>query len=147
MSQVYETEYVKVWIEDGILQGIYKEGVHITLDAARKIVQGRVAFQGNVLLPAVMELQEIGSIDPDARAYLGTEEAGKNMSAIALVTDSPFMNIVSNMYIYFNRPPLPIKLFAKKDEALKWVQQFKKKNDGADGSGGAASRADKLYAL
>jgi len=143
MSQIYESPYVRLYVEDGILYGIYKEGVHITLEVARTIVRERVAMQGSRVMPGMIFLQEIGSVDPDARAYLGTPEASKNINALALVTHSPFMNIISNMYIYFNRPPVPVKLFSKEQDGLKWLQQFKGKGDNNAGN----TKAERLYAF
>ncbi len=61
---------------------------------------------------------------------LGTEErkfVGENIHLFAtkgaITENSPIVRFITHMIIHFYKPPIPMKMFKNKDEAIEWLKQ------------------------
>ncbi len=68
------------------------------------------------------------SIDPDARHYLSTPEAGAYSIAEAYVIKSLAQRILLNFLITVQGTPVPAKFFTEQETAVKWLKTFNKTN-------------------
>jgi hypothetical protein len=62
---------------------------------------------------------------PEARAYIATPESDPYASAEAYVVKSLSQKLVGNVYLSFNKPARPTRIFNSEEKALEWLQQFK----------------------
>ncbi len=117
-----ENQHVQLWIEDGIVHGIYKKNCIITLEAAKEIVALRLQLQAGKLYPGLAYMLEGNSVyTPEARKYLATEGYA-GATKVALVTTSLMKAVIANIFIAIDKPLKPTKLFASKEKALQWLK-------------------------
>lgn len=67
----------------------------------------------------------VGTVTPKAREYI--RNAPKMIQvrlAVAFVVDSTANRMIANLYIKFNRPSNPTKVFNNEADAVVWLQQF-----------------------
>jgi hypothetical protein len=119
-NDIVENDYVAVWIEDGILFGLYKKNCIIGLEAAKEIVALRKQLTKEVPYPCIAYINYIKVVTKEARKYLASEDNGQLLK-LAL-TDSGFSKILGNIFLSLDKPIMPTRLFTKKDEAVKWLK-------------------------
>lgn len=61
---------------------------------------------------------------PEARAYIATVESDPFASAEAYVIQSFSQKLVGNMYIKFNKPARPTRIFTSEEKAVEWLKAF-----------------------
>lgn len=123
-----ENQYAEYWIKNGIIYGIFKPGLVISIDIAQKMVHDRLKLAENISRPAMIDIRNLVSIDGVSRKYLAGAEGSQFLTAGALVADTnPISTFAANIFITLDRPPIPTKLFNDTDKALKWLQKFKQK--------------------
>ena len=117
-----ENDFAKYWIENDILFFEYKDNVEIDLDAAKAIVNDRIKFQDYKDFPILADFRRVKSINKEAREYLA-KSGSKNVTACAVLTDSPVNRIMLNFYLKIDKPVTPTRMFSSNDEALEWLHQ------------------------
>lgn len=60
----------------------------------------------------------------EARAYQREFEDKDLMTAAAFVINSVVHSILTNFFIYFNKPQVPLKVFTNEKEALYWLYLY-----------------------
>lgn len=61
------------------------------------------------------------SIDKEGRTYLASDEAMKDIKAMAAVINSTALRIIANMYMTVDKPKKPVRFFDNPQEALAWL--------------------------
>lgn len=122
-NEHFENEYIKFWIEDGILFGEYEQNLNIDLHSAKQIVKDRITFCRGKDYPHVLLITGIKNTSKEARDYFSTEGIA-NMKSMALLTNSPISRTIGNFFLFFNKPKVPTKLFTSRDEAIEWSKGF-----------------------
>ena len=124
-KKVFENEYVRFEYTKGVLKGTYKDD-KVTIDIAKKIVQKRLEFTENKILPIMITEVGLKQIDKEARTYLSSEEAAEGLSASALISTSAFTRHLANFFlkIAVRRGKIPAKVFSNENEAIEWLQQY-----------------------
>ena len=126
-KNVLDRNYVYLELEDGILFVTFKEGLEMTLEIAKEIVEARVNFCGGKSYPGLANDMGLVSMDKYSRDYLSSDEGIKGVSAAALLTDSVFNTFIANFFLQINviKPKVPTRIFTDKFKALKWLEQYK----------------------
>jgi hypothetical protein len=80
------------------------------------------------VLPVLLlsDLSKHKNMKKEVRDYLGGPEIFPLMKANAIVANSILSKLIVNLYLSFNKPPIPTKMFTNKDAAALWLQQFRK---------------------
>lgn len=125
MDQVIETEYSKMWIEDGIGFQEYKPGISITLNIAKEMVRQRIESFNGVARPVLVDIRSLKSIDAPSRRYFASKEAGELILAGAIYLSNPLARWFGNIFLKLDEPITPAKLFTDKNEALQWLERYK----------------------
>jgi hypothetical protein len=121
----FSNEWMFVWKEDGIMHVVYKEDTIITLEVAMKSVASRLEITGDVSWPMYIDSTAVKYFHGDARDYLSKGDSMKNIKAGAFLIKGRVQKILANYFIRFHKPPVPAKMFTKREEAIEWLQQFK----------------------
>jgi hypothetical protein len=121
---VFETRYIRLHIQEGILIAYYKPGLHITLEVAKEIVQSRKEFTEGKSYPALVNSTGVVSIERAAREYFSSPEGTAGIKAAALIVNSPFSSFLGNFFLRVNKPGMPAKVFTREQSALNWLQQY-----------------------
>lgn len=114
-----------VWIDHDIFNLIYKND-EITLKIAQDVVKARLDICQRKVYPMLSDIRRIQHVDKFARQYLASEAGVMQLSAGALLVDNHFQKIVSNLFILTNKLAVPSRVFTNKQQAISWLEQFKR---------------------
>lgn len=80
------------------------------------------------VLPILMlaDISQQKSPKKEVRDYMSAPEVMEMSIADAVVANSLLSKIVGNLYLSFNKPSIPTKIFSDEASALKWLEQFRK---------------------
>lgn len=125
----FRGDYVHFLYEDGITyMTILTE--KIDLDIAKEIVKQRFDFTQGEDACMFVDNTKVKMINKAAREYFGSDESNRELLAIAIYANSFLSVFLANFVIKVNlmNYTVPIKLFTNKENAIKWIQEFKKNN-------------------
>jgi hypothetical protein len=126
MSKFLDTPYIHFELQDDLLIARYKKNLKFTLDIAKEVVKARLEFTDYKPVLALVYNDGVASMDKKARDYLSSDEGVRGIIAGAMILDSPFGSFLGNFYLSVTKPKVPIRIFSKKESALKWLLQFRK---------------------
>ncbi|MFL5789854.1 MAG: hypothetical protein ACJ748_17465 [Flavisolibacter sp.] len=124
MDKELDTPHVHLELKEGILIGTYKKGLKINLQIAKEIVDARIKFTGNKLMPALIYNQGVISMDKSAREFFSSDEGVSGLKAAAIILDSPFASFLGNFFVFVNKTKMPVRIFSNTPSALKWLKKF-----------------------
>lgn len=127
-ERIYESKYSSIWLENGIIHEVYKENLIITFDVAKAMVKQRVENFDRIKRPFFVDARNFLSIDIAARKFMASREATELLSAGAFYIDNPLARFVGNVFLTFDKPVIPAKLFTNREKALNWLESFKYMN-------------------
>lgn len=121
-----ETEYVKIELINGIIEAEYK-AIFINLQVAKDVLETRKLFTSDKNLPMLLNGIGILGIDKEARDFFSEPTGSDGLTATALLVKSKLDTFFANFLIKVNisKSKIPIKLFTEKQEAIKWLEQYK----------------------
>jgi hypothetical protein len=123
-DSLVENEYIKVWINDGIMFSEYKV-TDVNQEKALKMIETRLSLCKGKSYPFLADVIRVKSIDRAARQTFSHGKGIELMSACALIIASPVNQILGNFFMIVNKPNIPTKLFTSATEALAWLEKFK----------------------
>jgi hypothetical protein len=107
--------------EDGIARMVWAPHSDITLDLARACDAALVQLCGGQRGPLLVELDNVRSVDRDARTYFASSST---VTAVAMVGRSPLAVAIGNFFIRLAHPVNPTGLFSTEAEAVDWLKGF-----------------------
>ena len=122
VKDLVETPYIKFWREGDILCGAYTDGLHIDLPMAIQIVADRINYSHHTDSYCYADIRGIRSVTKEARQHMA-DEGSRYVIAGAMLVESLLSKTIGNIYLTVSRPPVPIRLFTDKAEAMKWLRQ------------------------
>jgi hypothetical protein len=120
-----KNDFMEMWLENGIIHGIYLPNTIITLEVAKKCVEDRLKIANGKSYPSLVNLKNIAGEEKAARDYYSTGEGIKHLIAGAFIVDSYLPALLANIYLKINKPKVPARLFNHEENALKWLEPFK----------------------
>ncbi|WP_369753164.1 hypothetical protein AB3G34_00985 [Flavobacterium sp. WC2409] len=120
---LYENNYARFWIIDGILYFKYKPNTTINIKVAQSVVTDRIYFQNEKSYPILC----------DVRGVVGTEKAGRDYlaqsgsvlaQAVGLIVHEKVLLTISNFYLQISKPSVPTQIFTKEEDALIYLNGF-----------------------
>ncbi len=107
---------------DGIIVRVSADNAHYTIaetndyvNALHKMTNGSPHLL--LLIPGGNS-----SMDSASRSYLATDEALKDIKAIAGVFTKVGHRLMGNLYQDYNKPKVPVQFFTTADEAIAWLK-------------------------
>ena len=130
MKENYFKNFIaEFWIENGILYLIYQQEAVVDKEAAIYLIKERHKMTNKVSYPMFVDLRGMKYITRDAREELKKGDGIKYVTAGAFLINNTIIRILSDYFIKFDKPPIPIKLFTDQEKALQWLQQFKNREN------------------
>lgn len=109
------------WLTETVL-GLYIKGpCSIDTDDTEEIF---TAFdQLSVIAPTALlaDIRTLRGVSLGVRTHMSSERAGRYLSRVALIADSPLTRTIGNFFMRLNRPPFPLRIFDAEEEALRWL--------------------------
>lgn len=110
---------------DGIVLVSVKANIEIDIKEVKQVVNAlETIFEGKKF-PLLIVTGEYTLPTPEARAYIATAESDPYASAEAYVVKSLSQKLVGNVFLSFNKPARPTRIFNSEEKAVEWLQQFK----------------------
>ena len=123
-----ENDFMKFWIEDGILYSQFKKPTTINIERIKALIDLRTEISDGKKQYWCYDFNGIKSYDKEARDY--AEIYGQEyLYACAAVFNSHIAKFTLNTFMRLKKPLIPLKGFTKKNEAINWLNELKKKNE------------------
>ena len=116
-------------IEPGIIENIIFEKTAVDVDLAKEMKIANLSLANETEYAVLVLAEPMTSISPEARTYIASEYYQKITLAKAILVGSLAQRIITNFYMRFNKPKTPTSSFNNRDEALKWLRSFLKKEE------------------
>ncbi|EJL59496.1 DUF7793 family protein [Flavobacterium sp. CF136] len=123
-----ENDFIKFWIEDNILYSQFKKPTDGTIENIKAIIDLRTKISDNKKQYWCYDFNGIKSYDKDARDY-AEKNGQEHLAACAAVLNSHISKFILNAFMTLKKPIVPLKGFTKKNEAVNWLNELKKKNE------------------
>lgn len=109
--------------KDGVITFEPKQGATThTLEAMKVELAIFEKWAGDSRLRFISDNRTMKKFDADIRIY-AQQKLPLFCDKFALLISSGLSSFVTNMFIYMNRPEIPIKAFTNKEAALKWLKE------------------------
>lgn len=118
----FETEYVKLWIENGIIHTVYPPDTIITLEIAKKIVEDRIAYTEGIEYPGLADIRNLKKADYAAMQFWASKESYQSLSRVAIFSDKRLSKIFFNFWLKVDRPFRPTRYFTNKSNAYLYLK-------------------------
>jgi hypothetical protein len=113
--------------DDGILRITIFEGAKIELKDIRNHYTVSQRITNGKKVKALIDARAIFSISMESRAYAAGPEVSASRIASAILVNSFATKFIINLYITFNKPVHPVKIFSDETLALAWLNSISKK--------------------
>lgn len=127
MKEINLKKSVVSLTDEGILHIYLKAGSEIELADAGLIVEAMGKLGEGKKYPVLIDAGEFTSIDKEVRIFSASEESNIYTLADAIAYYSLAQKLVADFYVKHNKPVVPTKVFAAKQEAVDWLKTFVKK--------------------
>ena len=123
ITRELENDFIKFWIEDGILYSRFKKISVIDLEKIKGIIDLRTQISEGEDQYWCYDFDKIKSYNKDARDY--AEIHGQDhLKGCAVVFNSHIAKFVLNTFMTLKKPLIPLKGFTKKEEAVNWLKRL-----------------------
>ncbi|MNF86740.1 hypothetical protein D3C85_143870 [compost metagenome] len=120
---LYENDFARFWITDGILFFAYKPNITIDLKVAQCVVTDRIHFQNERSYPILCDIRGIVATEKAGRDHLA--QSGSILTqAVALIVHEKVSLIISTFYVEISKPSVPTQIFTEEDDALVYLKGF-----------------------
>lgn len=110
------------WLDDDGILVIMNKPVSVhTKEDAEEGVAVAMDISAGTPRPLLIDISDIKTMSRDAREIYAKVSVKEKVKAVALITKSAMSRILGNFFLNFNRPSVPIKLFADADAARVWL--------------------------
>ena len=110
--------------QNGIIIQSYYENTELTLEDAKADFKSYPSLCDGFKLPVLIEMENIKSVEREARAYYSSKEATNYITAAALLITNPVNRIIGNFYMGMNKTIFPLRLFTEKEKAIGWLKKY-----------------------
>ncbi|MDQ3048354.1 MAG: hypothetical protein M3R27_12455 [Bacteroidota bacterium] len=110
--------------DDGILRVKVFANAVVTLEMIKVNYAVYKELLGDKKVLLLIDSREKYTFTKEARAYAASTEVALNRIATAFVVASFGGWLIASVYIRFNKPAIPTRMFASEAKALKWLKSF-----------------------
>jgi hypothetical protein len=132
-KDVKEYKYITIWVEEDkdILISTYLPGLEVDLAIAQDLVRCRLDYSNGAPRYTLIDFTNIKGANKEVRDYMNSPEGGlKGILGGAFLSNNVVSNVFINLYLKINRPVVPAKFFTKKEDAINWLKNLKKSQEG-----------------
>lgn len=124
--KIVENDFMKFWIEDGILYSRFKKPTIVDLEKIKALIELRTKISNGEKQYWCYDFSGIKAYNKEARDYADVN-GQDDLYACAVIFDSHIAKFTLNIYMKLKVPLIPLKGFTKKSEAINWFKELKKK--------------------
>jgi len=116
--------YIVALFDDGMVHVNVAGNHEIDVSDVKVIVAAIEKIGNGKVFPLLIVTGEYTLPTPEARAYIATPESDPYASAEAYVVKSFSQKLVGNVFLSFNKPARPTKIFNSEEKAIEWLKGF-----------------------
>jgi hypothetical protein len=125
MTETVETRVARIWSgDDGIGRVVFLPDVVVSLADATEYVAACRDLSHGKRSPVLIDGRHVRSIRREARTFLASDAAAAFTSAVGVIVASPLSRIIGSIFLGWNIPRFPVRLFGAEAEALEWLRRF-----------------------
>lgn len=109
---------------DGIIQFDFKPCDEFNVNDLKEVNAAADILGKGKVFPRLIFINHFVRFDKEVRAAGATEESNLTTLAAAFVVNLIALKFVGNVYISFNKPVRPTRLFDTEAEAVEWLKTF-----------------------
>ena len=106
--------------QQGVIRGTYT-ATEETLADARANMAAVEQLSGGQPTLLLIDSRKLAHMTPQVRNYYVSDEATHLIRALAIVLTSPLSRLMGNVFLRFQNPRVPTKLFTDDVAALHWL--------------------------
>lgn len=126
--ETVENDFIKFWIENDILYSQFKKATLVDLDKIKELIDLRTEISAGEKQYWCYDFSGIKEYNKEARDY-AEKEGQDDLYACAVIFDSHIAKFTLNIFLKLKTPLIPLKGFTKKEEAVNWLKELKRKNE------------------
>lgn len=111
---------------DGLIRTKIKGNEDIDVVHVKQIVDAIKKIGGGKKYPLLFVVDEFTLPTPEARTYIAGPDSNPYANGEAFVVQSFSQKLVGNVYLSFNKPVRPTRIFNSEDKAIEWLKGFLK---------------------
>jgi hypothetical protein len=123
-SQKVKIRCAEMEFKDGIAYIKIFENADIDIEELKEIYTTGNSLSLGKPFCALIDARGNPNSTPEARNYAANHASFELRLADAIIVDSTMMKLVVNIYINFNKPKVPTRMFHSEEEAKKWLMEF-----------------------
>ncbi len=100
-----------------------KDDVTFEINDLKQLVEFEKELSGKIL-PILVLCSPSSTTDHEFLNYISKNKNNPYCKAEAFIISSLSQKILVNVYLKLNKPERPVKFFQKKEDGLKWLEQF-----------------------
>ena len=110
---------------DGVMCIHIKPDSDVELRDAVLIVEAMGKLGNQKKYPVLIDAGEFSSVDKETRIFAASIESNNYTMADAIAYCNLAQQLMAQFYLKYNKPTVPTKVFADRDEAMTWLKTFK----------------------
>ena len=119
-----------IWLgDDGVMRIRFPQDYHFTLDDIRELNRQHHEIS-EVCRPLLVYAESVAAAEHEAQQFASSQESVEVVSAMAIIVRSFFTRALADIFMRFNKPPYPTRVFTDEADALAWLEPFCKQLDG-----------------
>ncbi len=121
--KIKETENIVFSLgDDGILYIECLPNTIMTLDEGKLSTKTGLELTEGKPMPLLCDLKNVTRMTQECRRYFAGPVHAEMFTKCALLITNPISRIIGNFFLGANKPLKPTRLFTKKEEAIKWLE-------------------------
>lgn len=126
MIQEKRNDFVRIYLENDVVIVDFLTS-EINLEQAKQTIDLRLELIQGKSYPVLVDGRKVVSIDKQSRDCFSSQAAMQGVNAGALLISSTFNRFLGNFFlrVAYKKKKLPTRLFTSKDEALRWLNNYK----------------------
>jgi hypothetical protein len=110
--------------ENRILHIRFLDGIELELEDVKEIFQVGLQLSDGKPYCALADVRNNPLSSPEARAFGADKAYSEFRLADAILVESTMMKLIASVYINFNKPKVPTRMFNSEEKALSWLKEF-----------------------
>lgn len=124
-KRIVENNFIRFWIEDGIMYSAFKEPTVVNLDVARKIVELRHEISQGEKQRWCFDFTLLKEYKKEARDYAAIH-GQEYLYGTAVIINSHIERFILNTFMRLKSSKIPLQAFRTREDAAKWLNSIGK---------------------
>ena len=116
-----ENEFIRFWLDDGILFSEYKKPIHLDLNLGVEIIKLRHEISAGEKQYWCYDFKNLISMPSDTKEHAA--KYGQDfLHATAVIVYNHLQKFIVNIFISLKKPKIPFMAFTDKEKAIEWLR-------------------------